>query len=55
MKGRNANEEGGGSIRKPNEEEWEANRGKISYYYSTRNLPLSEVMEEMEKLGFIAR
>lgn len=54
MKGRKPNEEGAGSIRNPSEGEWEAKRRSITYYYLTENLPLSEVMQEMKKLGFVA-
>jgi hypothetical protein len=54
MKGQKTNEDGDGSIRKPTEEEWEANRVNISYFYSYKNLPLTEVLQVMEKLGFVA-
>ena len=54
MEGLIGNEEYGGSIRTPNAEEWKAAKGNIKYHYVTQNLPLSEVMEEMQKRGFIA-
>jgi len=49
-----SNEEGGGPKNMPNAEVWKAFKGTILYHYVTRNLPLSEMMEEMEKLGFVA-
>jgi Clr5 domain len=54
MEGLRSNEEVGGSNRTPSAEEWRAAKEEIKYLYVTKNLPLSEVMEEMEKLGFVA-
>ncbi|KAF7502796.1 hypothetical protein GJ744_005033 [Endocarpon pusillum] len=54
MEDRKTNEDGDGSIRKPTEEEWEANKGNISLFYSYQNLPFTEVLKVMEKLGFVA-
>jgi hypothetical protein len=53
MEGLKSNEDGGLN-RTPHAEEWKAVKGNIKDLYVTRNLPLSEVMEEMEKHGFIA-
>jgi len=54
MEGLRSDKEIGGSNRTPSTEEWKAAKEEIKYLYVSRNLPLSEVMEEMEKLGFVA-
>ena len=54
MEGLRANEEADGSDNTPSPSKWKAAKKNIEYLYVTRNLPLSQVMEEMEKLGFSA-
>lgn len=54
MEGLRGNEEADGSDNTPNPSKWKAAKKNIEYLYFARNLPLSKVIEEMEKLGFSA-
>lgn len=54
MESLRGNEEDHGSDNSPSPSKWKAAKKNIEYLYFSRNLPLSKVVEEMEKLGFSA-